>query len=158
MFPTAPSRNMTLEPRCEVSAIAADGIQGIALDLPDQHTECAQRRNENRRRKRIGGKVGDFSNGHCCRTLALWSRNFQFRAGFIHVTTPPHQIGLFKYENPSPSKPCCLLACCKPYHPRQRPGPGLWNFRQVKYDRVHPTGYLPSAKFDRYSGSDEPFS
>lgn len=142
MFPTAPSRNMTLEPRCEVSAIIADGIQG---SLPDQHTECAQRRNENRRRKRIGGKVGDFSNGHCCRTLAPWSRHFQFRGGFIHVTTPPHQIGLFKYENPSPSKPCCLLACCKPYHPRQRPGPSLWNFRQVKYDRLHPTGYLSTA-------------
>lgn len=117
---------MNQEPHCELSAIAAgQNWRKYWFGLPDQHTECAKRRNENRGRKCIRGEVGDFSNGHWCILLALSPRNFQPNdAGFIHVTTPPHQIGLFKYENPSPSKPCCLLACCKPCnHHHQRSGP-----------------------------------
>lgn len=28
---------------------------------------------------------------------------------------PPHQIGLLRYEKPSPSKPCCSLASMRPF-------------------------------------------
>lgn len=118
-------------------------LEKDGLDLPDQHTECAQGRHENRRRKCIGGEVGDLSNGHCC-PLAL-SRYFQLNGRSIHVTTPPHQIGLFKYEKPSPSKPCCLLACCKPYgHCHQRLVFTCIISAKMKCNRIHRTRYLVS--------------
>lgn len=33
----------------------------------------------------------------------------------IRVMMPPHHIGLFKYWNPSPSKPCLSLASLRPF-------------------------------------------
>lgn len=54
---------MNREPHCvAVSNVASYRREGGCV--PDQHTQCTERCDENRGRKGIGGKVGNFTNAH----------------------------------------------------------------------------------------------
>lgn len=69
--------------------------QATNKSSPDQDTERAQRRNENGGREGIRSEIRDFPDSHCrLRQLLSWVCIGQVS---IHVMTPAHHMGLFKY-------------------------------------------------------------
>lgn len=51
--------------RCALLAVCCEPSAGEGVAVPDQNTQCTQRRYQNRGRESVGGEIGDFSHSDC---------------------------------------------------------------------------------------------